>query len=166
MITKRCGFHKWITVSRKMVYGVILLEKECIICRITKHATEKPKKFTPLKKKPIRGVSVKMRSMLAQYRALKREANPLQACANCGKVFNKGELDAHHTHGRIGDRILRFVWICPSLHKRIHAQAKLAREVGWLAPEFDGRPSTDGTPAPWARITDKRIAHGMGFTCE
>ena len=127
---------------------------------------KKKKTAKPLKQTRIRQASKSKEKLLAEYRAAKDAAAKIGGCANCKKAFLRGDLDAHHTHGRAGRNILIFVFICRSLHTKIHANAKLAREAGWLQPEYDGRQSTEASPKPWADAAARIKAQQLGFTCQ
>lgn len=154
----KCQFHKWTQLTEET--------QACALCGRKRRKLAKKKKPTrPIKQTRIRQASKSKGKLLAKYLAAKYAAAKIGGCANCNKTFLRGDLDAHHTHGRAGRNILRFVFICRSLHTKIHANGKLAREAGWLQPEYDGRQSTEDSPKPWADAKARERAQKLGFTC-
>ncbi len=63
-------------------------------------------------------------------------------------------MECHHPFGRLGERILAFVWVCGPCHQMIHDEGQQARAMGWLQPEFDGR--SGPAPRPWQAIREGR----------
>lgn len=102
---------------------------------------------TPLKSK---GGSLK-KTRLKQVSKGKSKWLELYAKAKEANPPPKSGMDPHHPFGRIGERILCFVWISQDLHKRIHDNSSWAHEVGWLQPEFASRKSTGLEPRPWLK---------------
>lgn len=123
-----------------------------------------PMKRTPLKRKtPLRskGATLK-RSKLkhksdqrkdwtALYEAAKAEGSVWVRPVDCRYVLqHKAALEPHHIHGRVGAKILAFLWITPQLHKYIHDHSQWARRTGWLTSLYEGKLKMDGRPIPWA----------------
>lgn len=91
-----------------------------------------------LKKSKLRNVSTEKKKWNALY-ALSKLQNPAPS-----------ELsEAHHPLGRVGDRILCWIWVERGLHEWIHEKSKEARSMNWLLPEYDGRISTGFEKRPW-----------------
>lgn len=107
------------------------------------------RRITPLK----RGNGFKpKRNKIKPMSQKKAKFNALYALS---KKMNPPEfegMEAHHPMGRIGDRILCWVWVAPSLHQWIHDHATDARAKNWLLPEFDGNQSTGFEVRPWEDI--------------
>ncbi len=58
-------------------------------------------------------------------------------------------MESHHVFGRLGNRMLAYLFITPELHKWIHANGREARRLGWLQGPYDGRPLDPNAPRPW-----------------
>jgi len=58
-------------------------------------------------------------------------------------------LERHHPAGRIGQRILIYVYITPAKHRWIHDNSKAARELGWIRNEAQGFAHDPDQPRPW-----------------
>lgn len=105
------------------------------------------KRTTPLQRKtPLKHMSSSKEQWLDLYRDKRNETLPLiTCCADCGsKSFFYPQ--PHHPFGRMGSRIMVFVWICGACHDRIHANGSWARMTGRIMPEFDGRLTNEETP--------------------
>lgn len=114
------------------------------------------KRRTPLKRgdKPLKKTRLKPQSdtkaaFAKLYAQKKKDAHPFQYCAMCHQGSHKDTLEPHHHSGRIGYRILEFVWMCKACHDWVHANGTMARAMGWLQPAFDGRPDDGTCPKPW-----------------
>ncbi len=102
-----------------------------------------------LKRTRLKSQSTEKAKWAKLYIQKKKDGDPFVKCEVCKSIGTKGMFHPHHPLGRIGERILRFVWLCPMCHSEIHDNGKWAREQGYLMPEFDGRPRPEGHPNPF-----------------
>ena len=100
-------------------------------------------------RKKLRQVSKKKAQWNKLYKLAKEEDHFFQRCAKCNLGDRKEGLECHHPFGRIGKRILAYVYLCQRCHDWIHSNGRVARDLGWLQPEFDGRPPDQSVPKPW-----------------
>lgn len=147
----KCQFHRW----GKANMG----RQTCLKCGRTRLAKGSGTKGGTR----LRPVSGQRKAIWAQYRAALKDRARGATCANCGA---KRFLEPHHPYGRRGENLLRFVFICRSLHHIIHAHSDAAKEAGWLQPEYSGRIKTGGEPEPWLYAEDGAIARWLGFACK
>ena len=80
----------------------------------------------------LKPASKKREKWLEKYRAKKASDVETQTCPVCGIAGMKGAMDAHHTHGRGGESILRYIYVHRECHDWIHGHPKQAREKGFL----------------------------------
>lgn len=119
-------------------------------------------KLSQLSRKPkrkrrsgLRPVSKAKESWMKQYREMCRTDTPLQRDEN-GRLMHKDWLERHHPWGRIGERILAYVYITSELHEWIHAHSKEALSLGWLTPEYKGHVNSGKWPRPWSKQAEAR----------
>ena len=93
--------------------------------------TRKPRKALE-KKTRLKPVSAKRQSWLELYKRQKDGDHIFQMCPVCAVKGRKEEMDAHHTHGRSGENILRYIWVHRVCHDWIHGNPNKARERGFL----------------------------------
>jgi hypothetical protein len=111
------------------------------------------------KRKAIRQVSAKRKNWLKQYEAKTRAegpevtiwelfnpANQRPFLAKTKDLKSRWKVEPHHPLGRVGCRVLFYVWVTPELHRFIHENAEIARSRGWILPEMSGRESKAGQP--------------------
>lgn len=92
----------------------------------------KKPRHTLARSSKLKPASEKKQVWLKRYRDQK-ESDPLQqTCRVCGVYGRKTEMDAHHTHGRSGENILRYIYVHRECHDWIHGHPKQARERGLL----------------------------------
>lgn len=78
-----------------------------------------------------------------------RNQNQTVVDAEDGVTKDRYSMEPHHPFGRQGYYIMVFCWIKRSLHEHIHANARWARDVGWLAPAYQGQPQAHDYLMPW-----------------
>ncbi len=109
-------------------------------------------KPSPMKrKKALNKVSAKKRRWMDQYVVQKIRGAEWQKCPHCVGYAHKSMMEPHHPFGRVKERLLIYVWICKGLHQWIHDNGKVARELGWIQPQFDGRKADPSLPRPWEK---------------
>lgn len=84
------------------------------------------------KKTRLKPISDNKKSFLDKYIEQKENDQEDQVCKLCNKNVKKSECEPHHTHGRVGENLLKYIWIHPECHKWIHENSKKARELGLL----------------------------------
>ena len=94
----------------------------------------------------LKPASTKKFAMLKRYWAAMRNDPDEIVCPHCRKSLPKEKMEPHHPFGRLGARLLLYVWICPEFHAWIHDNRKEATRIGAIMPEFDGRKSGPETP--------------------
>lgn len=163
----KCQFHKWIQVSRIITTEWVEVVDQCVKCLRERKRMEKPRKaYKPKKRGPLASLSAKHREWVRQYNEAKKNDAPIQACRNCGRMFDRSQLDPHHIKGRKRGHIMEYLWVCRSLHVLIHARGTLARQAGWLQPQYDQPQSTEEGPKPWLNQSDRMKAIELGFICQ
>jgi hypothetical protein len=103
--------------------------------------------YSSMKRTPIRKVSKEKMAWIAKYARAKKLLPEYPVCAKCRLVRRIDGMQFHHPFGRIGERIMAFLVLCPFCHEMIHDEGAQARALGWLQPEFDGR--SGPAPRPW-----------------
>lgn len=98
-----------------------------------------------------RGTSTLKRTRLKQMSDAKTDWSKKYESAKAKHPPPMLGMEAHHPFGRIGERILCFIWVFRATHQAIHDRGIWAREVGWLQPPFDGRPMDNEYPRPWPK---------------
>jgi len=107
-----------------------------------------------LRKTPLAPVSPYKQAWNKLYNQKKAAEHKFQYCRLCflnGKI-NGGhvsQLEAHHPMGRIGERIMHYVFLCRDCHEFIHHNGAEARRMGYLLPEFSGRIRREDHPNPF-----------------
>lgn len=103
-------------------------------------------------------MSKEKRGWVKAYQAEKAKCHEFQFCAMCGHGDHKAHMSPHHPMGKIGERILAFLWLCSyrgrMCHDAIHDNGKQGRLEGWLQPEFDGRPLLGERIIPWRPLAE------------
>lgn len=112
-------------------------------------AVPSPAKRVPAKKlrKRLRPVSAGQRGRLADYakarvRFIARHPVclaiwPSERAQGYGAVCGRKSEEVHHKSGRRGNLLLdeaKWLAVCPACHRRIHAEPKLAAEMGSIDP--------------------------------
>jgi len=96
----------------------------------------------------LRPVSEKQQKRLNEYnKSISKDTEQDYICVfpGCGC---RETLSRHHYKGR-GKHITEYIYLCQTHHDYIHANAKWAKEEGWLHPEIDGKPSDPNQKIPW-----------------
>ncbi len=106
------------------------------------------------RKTPLRPVSCERTRWNSKYTRAKAHAPAFPSCARCGASRLRDHMEPHHPFGRLGERILAFVWVCGHCHDAIHDEGQQSRALGFLQPEFDGR--TGEVPRPWPIEAESR----------
>lgn len=110
-----------------------------------------------LKKTKLKGMSDRKKEFESAYRYAKFAAPSYVRTAD--KPFaleRKDYCDPHHPFGRVGDKILAFLWITKSKHEDIHDRGKKARADGWLHPPFWGMSLDPSWPRPWPEWAEEK----------
>lgn len=100
-----------------------------------------------------------MSSAKAEWKLLYATAKLLGSsyvrCAQSGLLMHKSEADCHHPWGRVGDRILAFVWISRTFHEHLHQFGKQSAALGWLQPAFRGGAYDPHYKRPWPQWAEE-----------
>lgn len=106
--------------------------------------------FPKLKKAKLSQVSSAKKLWLKKYGDAKSSwgcyVRPADASLS---IEHKDACDPHHPFGRVGERILCFLWVTKQKHHDIHDNGTKARLHGWLHPPFWGMPLDLSIPRPW-----------------
>lgn len=79
---------------------------------------------------PMRRMSASKSARMPRYRATVEEARKKHLlCARCRLPE---PLEPHHTHGRVGDNLFRFLLLCRKCHQWINDNTKAAKSGGWI----------------------------------
>lgn len=129
------------------------------------------------KRKAIRAVSDKRKVWLKQYEAKKKSDGDEVTIwnlfdpkyqrpflAKTKDLKSRWKAEPHHPLGRVGCRVLFYVWVTPDLHRFIHDNAEQARDRGWILPEMSGRESGPDQPDPFGILPEYRAyvaEHGL-----
>lgn len=85
-----------------------------------------------MKKTKLRFASKKKQKSLSAYASKKTSDDEFQTCKICKIEGTKDTLDRHHTHGRNGENMLKYIYVCRECHDWIHGNPNEAREQGYL----------------------------------
>lgn len=85
-----------------------------------------------MKKTKLRHASKKKQKSLSAYAAKKASDDEIQICEVCRIEGTKYTLDCHHTHGRSGENMLKYVYVCRECHNWIHGNPNEAKKQGYL----------------------------------
>lgn len=137
-----------------------------LVAQSTKKQPKTRQRGPVSKRKAIRPVSDKKEAWNRKYNAKKRAEVGYVTGWGLGRdrgipflvrtQDTKSWFEPHHPLGRIGCRILFYVWVTPELHQYIHQYPDIAREKGWILPEMSGRTSDEAQRDPFEILEEYR----------
>lgn len=93
-------------------------------------------------------------AMNRRYVRAKARFGNTVTCAMSGAQIDRNYAEPHHIYGRIGTRLLAFVWLSGPCHEIIHLHGEEAAHLGWIQAEFRGMKATSPRAFPWARSAE------------